>query len=76
MPVNRSLIFLRLNSTIRLACANAQLGRHEEAKKAADRLIDYIPGYSVSAVEKNPMFSDPAFAKKLVDSLRLAGLPE
>ena len=61
---------------VTLACANAQLGRKEEAQKAVDRLTAYIPGYSLTAVSKNPMFSDPAFAKKLVESLRLAGLPE
>jgi tetratricopeptide (TPR) repeat protein len=61
---------------VTLACANAQLGRKEEAQKAVDRLISYIPGYSLTAVSKNPMFADPAFAEKLVESLRLAGLPE
>jgi tetratricopeptide (TPR) repeat protein len=61
---------------VTLACANAQLGRQNEAKRAVNRLVAYIPGYSLRAVRKNPMFSDPVFAKKLVDSLQLAGLPE
>ena len=61
---------------VTLACANAQLGRQDEAQRAVDRLVAYIPGYSVRAVRKNPMFSDPAFANKLVESLQLAGLPE
>jgi adenylate cyclase len=61
---------------VTLACANAQLGRQNEAERAVNRLIAYIPGYSLRAVRKNPMFSDPAFAEKLVDSLQLAGLPE
>lgn len=61
---------------VTLACANAQLGRQDEAQRAVDRLVAYIPGYSLRAVRKNPMFSDPAFAEKLVESLQLAGLPE
>jgi adenylate cyclase len=61
---------------VTLACANAQLGRQAEAQRAVDRLVGYIPGYTVRAVRKNPMFSDPAFATKLIESLELAGLPE
>jgi adenylate cyclase len=61
---------------VTLACANAQLGRQDEAQRAVDRLVAYIPGFSLGAVRKNPMFSDPDFAQKLVESLRLAGLPE
>ncbi|MGI9525112.1 MAG: adenylate/guanylate cyclase domain-containing protein [Hyphomicrobiaceae bacterium] len=61
---------------VTLACANAQLGRRDEARQAVDRLVNYIPGFSLQAVRKNPMFSDPAFAEKLIQSLELAGLPE
>ena len=61
---------------VTLACANAQLGRKEEAQKAVSRLVACIPGYSLRAVSKNPMFANPEFAEKLVESLRLAGLPE
>lgn len=65
-----------LGAMVTLACANAQLGRHKEAQEAVDRLVAYIPGYCLRAVRKNPMFSDPAFVKKLIESLELAGLPE
>jgi adenylate cyclase len=61
---------------VTLACANAQLGRQDEAQRAVNRLVAYIPGFSLRAVRKNPMFADPAFVKKLLDSLQLAGLPE
>jgi len=61
---------------VTLACANAQLGRQDEAQQAVDRLVAYLPGFSLAAVRKNPMFADPTFAKKLVESLQLAGLPE
>lgn len=61
---------------VTLACANAQLGRLEEAQQAIDRLVAYIPGYSLRALRKNPMFSDPEFVEKLVGSMEAAGLPE
>jgi adenylate cyclase len=61
---------------VTLACANARLGRKEEAKRAVDQLLHDIPRYSLRAVRKNPMFADPKFAQKLIDSLALAGLPE
>lgn len=61
---------------VTLACANARLGRRKEAKKAVDRLVAEIPGFSLKAVRKNPMFTDPIFVNKLVDSLAQAGLPE
>jgi adenylate cyclase len=61
---------------VTLACANAQLGKHHEAREAIDRIVAYIPRYSLSAVRKNPMFSDAKYVEKLIESLRLAGLPE
>jgi hypothetical protein len=47
--------------------------------KYGDWLVSYIlniPSYSLRAVTKNPMFYEPTFVEKLVESLRLAGLPE
>jgi adenylate cyclase len=61
---------------VTLACANARLGRMDEAKRAIDQLLADIPRYSLSAVRKNPMFVDPKLVEELIDSLRLAGLPE
>ena len=50
--------------------------RKDEAQEAIDRLTAYIPGFTLKAVRKNPMLSDPAFVEKLLDSLSLAGLQE
>ena len=61
---------------VTLACANAQLGNDKDAQDAVHRLRAYIPGYSLSAVRKNPMFNDQMYVEKLVKSLQLAGLPE
>jgi len=36
--------------------------------------VAYIPGYSLRAVTKNPMFYEPAFVEKLVESLRVTGV--
>ncbi len=61
---------------VTLACANAQLGRTKEARAAIDGLLNLIPRYTLSALEKNPMFIAPELVSKLIDSMRLAGLPK
>jgi adenylate cyclase len=61
---------------VTLACTYAQLGREEEAKNYVDELLRHIPRYSLAALRKNPMFVDPELIDKLVESMRLAGLPE
>ena len=61
---------------VTLASAHAQLGHKQEAKQYIDALIEYIPRYSLRALRKNPMFIDPELIDKLVESMRLAGLPE
>ena len=61
---------------VRLAGCYARLGRKEEAKRYVDDLLHMIPRYSLRALRKNPMFVDPELIEKLVDSMRLAGLPE
>ena len=61
---------------VTLACAYAQLGRKEDARHYVDELVAYIPRYSLRALRKNPMFVDPELIDKLVESMRLAGLPE
>jgi len=59
-----------------LACTYAQLGRRDEAQHYVDELLRHIPRYSLRALRKNPMFVAPDLIEKLVDSMRLAGLPE
>ena len=61
---------------VTLACTYAQLGREEEAKHYVDELLHHIPRYSLRALRKNPMFVDPELIDQLVESMRLAGLPE
>ncbi len=61
---------------VTLACAYAQLGRDEEARHYVDELVRQIPRYSLRALRKNPMFVPPELIDKLVESMRLAGLPD
>ncbi len=61
---------------VTLACTYAKLGRVDEAKHYMDELLRHIPRYSLRALRKNPMFVDPKLIDRLVESMRLAGLPE
>ena len=61
---------------ITLACSYAQLGRKEKARQYVDELLRLIPRYTLSALRKHPMFVKPELIERLIDSMRLAGLPE
>ena len=58
-----------------LTAALAKLGRIDEAKAAAARVVALEPGFSIS---KMCLALDPAltFAEPLTEALRAAGLPE
>jgi adenylate cyclase len=49
---------------------------HAEAKHYVDELLKHIPRYSLRALRENPFFVAPELIEELVDSMRLAGLPE
>ena len=59
-----------------MACVYAQLGRDKEANHYVEELLRLIPRYSLRALRKNPMFVAPDLIEKLIESMRLAGLPE
>ena len=61
---------------VTLAGSYALLGREEDARRSVETLIRYIPRYNLRALRKNPMFVHPELIDKLVESMRLAGLPE
>jgi TolB-like protein/class 3 adenylate cyclase/Tfp pilus assembly protein PilF len=61
---------------VTLACAYAALGRGKEARHYIDELLHYIPRFSLRALQKNPMFVDPKLIDRLIECMRLAGLPE
>jgi adenylate cyclase len=61
---------------VTLAGAYAMLGDKDEAKRYVDQLLQLIPRYSLTALRKNPMFVAPDLIERLMESMRLAGLPE
>ncbi len=63
-------------SLVVLACSYAQLGRMEEAKHYVDELVCLIPRYTLRALRRNPLYVHPGLIDNLVESMRLAGLPE
>ena len=51
-------------------------GRKEEARAAAEKILEIKPSYSVAQQEKVNPYKDRSVAKRFGDSLRMAGLPE
>jgi adenylate cyclase len=61
---------------VTLACSYARQGRAKEARHYMDELLRQIPRYSLRALAKNPMFVAPRLVDDLIESMRLAGLPD
>ena len=59
-----------------VAASVALLGHQAEAKAAADGLLNLIPHFSIAGAIRNPMFERPEDAQRIVEGLRLAGIPE
>ena len=62
--------------TVTLAASYARLGKKVEAKHYVDELLQLIPRMNLRALRKNPMFIRSEHIEKLVEGMRLAGLPE
>lgn len=63
-------------SMVTLAASYARLDRQAEAKRHVDQLLRLIPRFNLRALRKNPMFLRPEHIDKLVEGMRLAGVPE
>ncbi len=61
---------------VTLAGSYAHLGRDADARRSVGELLQCIPRYNLRALRKNPMFVRPELIEKLVEGMRLAGLPE
>ena len=61
---------------VSLAVSYACLDREADAKRSIEGLLGLVPRYNLRAVRKNPWFVHPELIDKLVEGLRLAGLPE
>jgi tetratricopeptide (TPR) repeat protein len=59
-----------------LAFANAQLGRLDDARAAARRLLVLLPNATVSSYKDLLCFRDPARLALVQQGLRIAGIPE
>ena len=57
-------------------CALIGLGRLDEARTAARRLLDAFPTYTLTLQKEINPWRDQAFAERYVDALRIAGIPE
>jgi TolB-like protein len=51
-------------------------GRSREAKEAASRLLEMLPGFSISAAANAFHTKDPKMLRRLFEHYRIAGLPE
>ena len=52
------------------------LGRLDEARAAAHRLMDAFPTFSLSLQKRINPWRDQAFAERYVEAMRIAGVPE
>lgn len=66
-----------LGSAYRLLAATyAQLGRLEDARRAAAELLKLNPDFSIERYSSRAPYRDKALVARYVEGLRLAGLPE
>ena len=59
-----------------LAASYAQLGKMEDARKAVGRLLELDPRISIAHLRANLPYQDQTQFERLLDGLRMAGLPE
>jgi adenylate cyclase len=59
-----------------LAAANAHLGRLDDARAAAGRLVSLLPNATVSGYRNLLCMRDPARLALVQEGLRIAGIPE
>jgi hypothetical protein len=58
------------------AASAALLRREEEARVALEGLLRRIPRFTITAARGNPMFERPEDVARILEGLRLAGVPE
>jgi hypothetical protein len=61
---------------VMLACAYAQSGQLEEARKEAAELLRINPGFAIESVKRRAIWKDPKDAEHRIDGMRKAWLPE
>jgi hypothetical protein len=61
---------------LNLACAYAQLGQLEEARKETREVLRINPGFTIERFKRQAVYKDPKDVEHRLDGLRKAGLPE
>jgi adenylate cyclase len=61
---------------VMLACAYAQSGQLEEARKEAAEVLRINPRFTIESVKRRANWKDPKDAEHRIDGMRKAGLPE
>lgn len=61
---------------VRLVALNVEMGRMDEARAEADRILSLKPRFSVNRYGASRLYRDPAVTQRLMDHLRQAGLPD
>jgi tetratricopeptide (TPR) repeat protein len=61
---------------LNLACAYAQLGQLEEARKETREVLRINPGFTIERFKRQAVHKDPKDVEHRLDGLRKAGLPE
>ena len=59
-----------------LASIYGHTGRHEEARRVWDEMLEINPDFSIDHLEQVLPFQDPAWFERLAGGLRKAGLPD
>ena len=60
-----------------LAAAYGAMERTEEAKRAAEKLLELLPHLTIAQLRQSiPYFKDPDGLERYLDGLRRAGIPE
>jgi hypothetical protein len=59
---------------VRIAASLGALGRKEEAKAAAEKVLSDMPGFSIEEYVSDPVWSD-AERQRLNETMRVAGFP-
>jgi adenylate cyclase len=57
-------------------CALVGLGRLDEARTAARRLLEAFPTYTLTLQREINPWRDAAFAERYLEALRIAGIPQ
>ncbi|MGI9316728.1 MAG: tetratricopeptide repeat protein, partial [bacterium] len=65
-----------LSGHVNLSSVLGELGRHDEARSAADQVLRLVPNFSIKGYTQGLAYRDPEDLARVEQGLRLAGLPD